>query len=187
MNTEKEVKVLLNVDEYERLSRLFEWSNDYIQVNHYYGNTDRESINENTYRVREKNGGIKLQVKIPIIYDGSLHIKQEYEREINYVPRVLKTKDLSELTGGFISEDKEYIGRLVTRRKECFQFEDVEICLDRNRYLGKTDYEIEVEYKGHYPTEIISILEKNGINTEVYVEGKYSRYMKTLFAKRKTK
>ena len=187
MNEEKEIKILLTKDEYQKLDGIFDWSKDYIQTNHYYGSEEDIISKTNTYRVREKNGKIKIQVKMPISYDGSLHIKKEYEKDINSVPGVLSKEELSEITGHDFNNDKEYIGKLETRRKECLKYDNVEICLDKNDYLGKTDYEIEVEFKGAYPTEIISVLETNGLNTTASVEGKNSRYMKALIAKRNTK
>ncbi|MBO6166692.1 MAG: CYTH domain-containing protein [Eubacterium sp.] len=178
MNKEKEIKVLLSKDEYNRLDVLFCWSKDYYQINHYYGNESLFDSDLNTYRVREKNGKIKIQVKIPEKKEGSLHIKKEYEKEINSVPEIIKKEELTEITGIPFDEDKEYIGKLTTHRKECLDYENVEICLDKNEYLNKTDYEIEIEFKGEYPEEITSILERNGIKTSETVDGKNTRYMK---------
>lgn len=185
MNKEKEIKVLLSSDEYNRMVDLFDWTKDYYQINHYYGNESVLDIEPNTYRVREKNGKIKIQVKIPELKEGSLHIKREYEKEIEAVPSVIRKEELSELTGKSFDEDKEYIGKLTTHRKECLDYSDVEICLDKNEYLNKTDYEIEIEFKGDYPEAIISILEKNGIKTDLVVEGKNTRYMKELLKQKK--
>ncbi|MBO4864021.1 MAG: CYTH domain-containing protein [Eubacterium sp.] len=182
MNEEKEIKILLNKEEYEKVNDLFEWSKDYIQITHYYGSDINIKSKNNTYRVREKNGKIKIQVKIPKSYDGSLHVKMEYEREISDIPEVLTKEELSNITGISILEDKMYIGKLVTRRKECIKYENVEICLDKNEYLNKTDYEIEIEFKGGYPWSIISILENNGIVTSSVVEGKNSRYLRELMS-----
>ena len=71
---------------------------------------------------------------------------------------------------------------MVTKRKECLKYENVEICLDKNEYLNKTDYEIEIEYKGEYPWPIISILESNEIVISSEVEGKNSRYLRELIS-----
>ena len=187
MNEEKEIKILLTKDEYQKLDGIFDWSKDYIQTNHYYGGEEDIISKTNTYRVRDKNGKIKIQIKMPVSYDGSLHIKKEYEKEINSVPEVLSKEELSEITGKDFKDDKEYIGKLETRRKECLKYDNVEICLDKNNYLGKIDYEIEIEFKGEYPKDVISILEKNGVRADASVLGKYSRYMRTLVAKRNTK
>lgn len=182
---EIEIKILLTMDEYELLDGIFCWNEDYYQVNHHYGAESIIASDLNTYRVREKNGKIKIQVKIPELKEGSLHIKKEFEKEIEAVPSVIRKEELSELTGKSFDEDKEYIGKLTTHRKECLDYSDVEICLDKNEYLNKTDYEIEIEFKGDYPEAIISILEKNGIKTDLVVEGKNTRYMKELLKQKK--
>ena len=184
MNKEKEIKVLLSLDEYNKLGELFNWSKDYYQVNHYYGKESMIDSDMNTYRVREKNGKIKIQVKIPEKKEGSLHVKKEYEKEIEAVPEKIRKEELTEITGIRFDEDKEYIGKLTTHRKECLDYENVEICLDKNDYLNRTDYEIEIEFRGEYPEEITSLLERNGIKTGNVVDGKNTRYMKELLRMR---
>lgn len=180
MNEEKEIKILISENEYNRLNNLFHWSKDYVQVNHYYGSDTDVVSKTNTYRVREKNSKLKLQVKIPELYDNSLHIKKEYEKDIDSIPTVLTKEILSKVTNTNIPEDKRYLGKLVTRRKECHEFDNVEVCLDKNEYLNKTDFELEIEFKKEYPQTVLTILNDCGIMTDASVEGKYSRYMRYL-------
>ena len=183
MNREKEIKVLISLDEYNRIDKMFDWSKVYSQINHYYGNRYDLSSEVNTYRVREKNGKIRIQIKIPERNEGALHIKREYEKEIDFVPDRITKEELTEITGLIFDEDKVYIGKLSTQRKEYNGFENIELCLDKNEYLDKVDYEIEIEFRGGYPEEIISLLKKNGIEIRDIVDGKNTRYVKELLKK----
>lgn len=180
MILEKEIKISLSLDEYNKVDKLFAWTKEYYQVNHYYGNEIDILSHSNTYRVREKNGIIKMQVKIPEKRQGSLRIKKEYEIEIKRVPQKIQKEELTNLTGLYFEEDKYYIGKLLTYRKECLAFKNVEICIDMNEYLNKIDYGLEVEYKNEYPDYIIEFLEENGIKLSEKVEGKSTRYMREL-------
>lgn len=187
MNIEKEIKIVLTEDEYHVVNTIFKWDNEYEQINHYYGSSDDIRMKTNTYRVREKEGKVKLQLKIPEKYEGSLHIKNEYEKEILVIPDVLRKEELEEMTGLLFLEDKSYIGKLVTWRKQCLQYKGIEICLDKNEYLNKIDYEIEIEYKDDYPRGVIDILESYGIKTDAFVEGKNKRYLKEMIRVRELK
>lgn len=179
MDIEKEIKILVTLEEYKKIERLFNWSNDYIQVNHYYGDTKDINFSTDTYRVREKKGKKVLQVKISVKNEGALHIKKEYEKELYSVPPKLKKSELMDLVGGEF-DDKDYIGKLITRRKECLDFCDIIICLDANTYLDTNDYEVEIEFKGKRPDYIIEMFNNNGITIDPQIEGKYTRFLKRL-------
>ena len=84
---EKEIKILLSKEQYEKIEKVFSWKKKFTQINFYYG--DLEKIDENgelTVRVRQNGDNYKLQIKKPVVYDEALHIKEEYERDIKDLP-----------------------------------------------------------------------------------------------------
>lgn len=173
---EKEIKVLIAKEEYDLLDKIFEWDDSYVQVNHYYTNTKSGDNNDITVRVREKKEKLYLQIKLPIKKENSLHIKKEIEEELDYLPEFISGKKLEELTK--ILKDNIYkIGELVTFRKIYHYNDEVLICLDKNQYLGVVDYEVEIEYTGEYPQEVIELFESNDIYTKNEIYGKYSRFL----------
>lgn len=62
---EKEIKILLSKEEYNRVAALFRWDKEFTQTNYYYGNNETVDSDNTTIRVREKEGKFFLQVKIP--------------------------------------------------------------------------------------------------------------------------
>jgi uncharacterized protein YjbK len=173
MNIEKEIKILLTEEEYNRIGRLFEWDTEIAQTNHYYrciGKSHYSSV-----RVRETGGRFYLQVKVPVSEDGALFIKKEYERELDSVPPALSAGELRELTGTELG-DAVLMGELFTLRKTA-HIENCEICLDRSEYLGITDFELELEYTGEYPQDLVDKMKKLGIDTERRPIGKYARFI----------
>ena len=82
MNEEKEIKILLTESEYNLLDRYFKWTMNITQTNHYFGSENDIRKKGDTYRIREKKGKYYLQVKVPQLYEGSLHVKKEYEKEV---------------------------------------------------------------------------------------------------------
>ena len=176
-NIEKEIKIALSNEQYKEVERLFVWSETVEQTNYYYiasGNTGMTSI-----RVREIDSRFYLQVKAPVSEEGALHIKKEFEKILDSVPEVISSEELSELTGGKLP-DARLAGSLHTCRRLCRDFVGVEICLDKSDYLGRTDYELELEYTGEYPSALIDKLEHNGVRADGVVAGKYARFLAAL-------
>lgn len=173
-NIEREIKIALTAEQYETAQKLFVWDKIIEQTNHYYipkGDTGLTSI-----RVRQIGGKYFLQLKVPVSENGALHVKKEFERQLDSLPEKLSAQELSELVGSdFPAAD--LAGSLHTRRKLCTAFESVEICLDKSDYLGVTDYELELEYTGDYPEKPLEILKSAGIVQGKAVTGKYARFM----------
>lgn len=173
---EKEIKAIISKDEYERIKHLFHWDKQINQVNYYYGNSIESTSMEITIRVRKIENNIYLQVKIPIEYNKALHIKKEFEEKIDFVPNYITKEQLYNLTGQ-VDYDVKLIGKLSTERYIHSQ-NNIEICLDKNNYFNKEDYEIEIEYKDEYPQNCIDILKKNNIDFNIHTDGKCIRFMK---------
>lgn len=174
---EKEIKIMLDQAEYDRLTEVFAPEKVVRQVNHYYF-SEKCSKKRITVRVREVEGKSLLQVKMPVSDDGALAVREEIERELDCVPDEIGREILSEICG---TDDKAVrIGSLATDRALSYRFDGVEICLDRNEYLGATDYELEAEYTGEYPSEVIEFLKSEGIDTSRPAKGKYTRFLDRL-------
>ena len=173
MNIEKEIKLLLEKDEYEKLSAYFDWDSQIPQTNHYYRCTGKAHYS--SVRVRQIGDRFFLQVKMPVSEDGTLFIKKEYEKELENVPPALSAAQLKELTGADLG-DAVLMGKLFTLRKTA-HIGSCEVCLDKSEYLGITDHELELEYTGEYPQEIVDKIRALGIDTERRPSGKYARFI----------
>lgn len=179
---EKELKVLLNKEQYDLLLRQFNWDEIRTQTNFYY--TDKENNSKNqgiTIRVRQSNDKIVLQIKIPIDHheQGALHFNREYETELNEVPEEIEGTFLSNLCSIPLPNVSK-VGYLITERYIYNWNDDIEISLDKNKYLNVEDYEIEIEYKENIDPAILDILAKNKIQIMDKVEGKCGRFFNQL-------
>ena len=174
---EKEVKILLTEEEYRLLESAFDFSSEVTQKNNYY-RSELCAKARISVRVREAGDKKLLQVKKPVGDKGSLAVREEIERELDSVPLLIPAELLKEVCG--VEDDAVLIGALTTRRLLCYDFENVELALDRSEYLGKTDYELEAEYTGEYPEELIERIKALGISTDRPAAGKYSRFCKRL-------
>lgn len=174
---EKEIKILLSKEQYEKIEKVFSWKKKFTQINFYYGDLDKIDENgELTVRVRQNGDGYKLQIKKPVVYDEALHIKEEYEREIKEFPEKILGEQLKEILG-MDFPDFYMLGKLETQRKVFYPNQDVEISLDMNTYFGKVDYEIEIEFGKEVPKELLLLLADNGIKLKEKTDGKFARFM----------
>ena len=173
---EKEVKIMLTEEEYERCGGLFEFGAALRQVNNYYY-SPKCAERGISVRVREVGGEVLLQVKIPVSTEGSLAVREELERKLHFVPERIGPETLDEVCG--VADEAVLQGSLETWRRIC-RLDGVEICLDRNEYLGVTDYEIELEYTGEYPQELIDKLAAAGIAADKPQRSKLGRFLSRL-------
>ena len=176
---EKEIKLMLSEEEYRRLKEGLDLDGEVSQVNHYYYSAEC-AVRRISVRVREVEGKALLQIKLPVSTEGSLAVREEIERELPCVPEVIDSQLLYELCS--VEDSARRIGSLATLRLLSHEIENVELCLDRNEYLGITDYELEAEYTGDYPEAAANLIASFGIGTDRPAEGKYSRFLKALRA-----
>lgn len=177
--TEKEYKVLINQDDYKELLGSFGFNKNYRQVNYYFDTKDNYcKLNNITIRIREKENKYYLQVKVPIKYDNALHIKKEYEKTYSFLKTQITSDELKTLTCLEIPT-VNCIGMLATQRKE-YIINDSILCLDKNEYNGVIDYELEIEFQRQVDKSVIPILNEMGLNFDKTVDGKFSRFCKTL-------
>lgn len=142
--TEREKKMLVSKDEYDYLIEQLGYELPGIkkpvirQINYYF-DTEDLAMNQNhiTCRIRLKNGR----------YKGI--IKRHFPDTDRSTETEIKIYDgIDENT--FTDMGLQLQGSLITER--CIIFKDLnhEIVLDKNEYLGYTDYEIEIEYSPEY-------------------------------------
>ena len=118
-------------------------------------------------RVRRKADKLTLERKYNKRYaPGGERICDESSKIIEFLP--------SKVTIG--DNVYFYLGNLVTIRKNYIVDENI-ISLDISYYLGKVDYELEVESeKEVFLPKLVSTL----IESKNYSHGKYTRYVKAL-------
>ncbi len=137
---EYEKKIPLAVEEY-----LYLWYKlmqapitvlQYTQINYYY-DTDDLAMNRLgiTCRIREKNGAYTATIKEHAC--GSAECSTEISQEArNECDDVL-----------FADKGLKLQGKLTTERLCIPSERGLEIVMDKNTYLGCTDYELEIEYR----------------------------------------
>lgn len=145
---EYEKKIFLTEDEYLNLLRLGCGKKlTTIQTNYYYDSDDyKMNMQGITCRIREKGGKYKATIKA--------------HKQSNKECSIEKTKDaLNEYDDRLFSGmHLKLQGSLTTERAILYSDNECEVVLDKNTYLGMTDYELEVEYLPgfeEYATELI--------------------------------
>lgn len=153
---EKEYKVLLSEQNYTKIKSYFVWQDEFEQINYYYDDEEHFLTKNNiTLRIRNKKGKLYLQSKTPKKYENALSIKEEKELCISKIYEIIPESLIFDLLGKNLKNVKK-IGYLKTLRSfNNTTFKNVELCLDKNVYLGKTDYELELEYIDDFLSEEI--------------------------------
>ena len=150
--TELEKKLLLTEDEYDYLMEQFGYENPLIQKSivtqiNYYFDTDDFSMNRQntTCRIRLKDGKYRATMKK---HSSSADQSTEIEMEIyNGLDR-----------NAFINMGLKLQGELITKRCVVLKDANCEAVLDKNKYLGHTDYELEIEYASGHENDAWEIL-----------------------------
>lgn len=150
MNTEieRELKVLLTKEQYDQIARTLPFEPARIQINTYYDTSDRKlKKQQQAVRVRQVNGTNILTIKKP----KDAITKEEYEYEIpkSDLTRADKSIQAWMMEHGVNLEGLEPFVTTITKRRILNTLE-AEISLDETIYGGKTDYEIEYEYRSDH-------------------------------------
>ena len=133
---EYEKKIMLTADEYLSIAMLvFKYAPSQTQTNYYFDNDDF-SMNEKgiTCRIRAKAGKYKATVKNHNVEHPDCSIEVDLVEKTEFEPQIFNVFDLHQQ------------GKLVTDRIVLYKDSFCEMVLDRNVYLGHTDFELEVEY-----------------------------------------
>lgn len=178
---ETELKCMLSKETYLELEKMFAWDWVKEQTNHYYADRSNELKKHGiTLRVRTKDGINKIQVKTHKNADSPLQICEESEYDTAAVPESFTADKVNKMTG--LNIPASLLGSLTTLRHSLMYCDGVEICLDKNDFLDKTDYEIEVEYTEEIPKELMDKLRAAGVEFKAAATGKCTRFMLRLAA-----
>ena len=164
MNIEKEYKVLVNQEQFNKMLCLYP-GEKIIQTNHYYDNDSNIMM-----RFRVINDDIYFTMKV---YDKQLY---EYEFKVNNID--INHKDIIKLIDQYQIKNIRYIGDMKTTRY-LTMFESGELCLDYNEYNDIIDYEIEYElfdYRDDQLDYFISLLNKVDIEYQENNISKFNRF-----------
>lgn len=170
MQLEYEKKQLLTENQFTYLLNLLKKTTNPIakfQINYYFDDDNFSLYKQGvTLRIRQKDSGLQLERKYGKQYFGSTRVCNE------------QSKKIDQFCNSINMENKTYTykGNLVTNRTN-FCIAGELISLDANYYLGKKDYEIEIEGTGEV---IVPELIKEAVSFEYKPDGKYSRFVKTL-------
>lgn len=183
---EKEMKILLTKEQYNDLRQVFNFENRILQINFYYmdkkGYTNERNI---TIRIRGILDKLALQIKIPYSLERSenflpsIHQKCEYSKMIDSIPHFISEAELYKLCGQHIG-NVYLTGFMVTERMVYMWNQDIRVCLDRNSYLGKCDYELEIEHEDCIDENLIKKINGLKISVGKSIKGKNSRYFEAL-------
>lgn len=133
---EFEKKIMLRAEEYLAIMKLAcKTVSVDTQTNYYFDNDDL-SMNKKgvTCRVRAKDGIFKATIKNHDFEHPECSIEVDLVEKSEFDPQVFNALGL------------RYQGDLITDRIVIYKDSTCEIVLDRNFYLGNTDFELEVEY-----------------------------------------
>ena len=149
---ELEKKLLLTGDEYDYLMEHLAYESPLIQRNistqiNYYFDTDDFSMNRQntTCRIRLKDGKYRATMKK---HSSGGDQSTETEMEIH---NGLESNEFTDM-------GLNLQGALMTKRCVVFKCANCEAVLDKNEYLGHTDYELEIEYTPEHEKDAQAIL-----------------------------
>lgn len=174
---ENEYKIIINVDKYQSIKDAVEWDFEIQQVNHYYDTRNLFLYNHDiTFRIRENEGSNILQIKHPNVSNDLYTSRIENEYVINEIPNHFSSSEFKKYIGEInINETVYLIGKLNTIRLIKQYDTNIQICLDKNSFLGTIDYELEIEFM-ELTNEVKSIIEKLSIKPKT-PESKYKRFI----------
>lgn len=157
---ELEKKILLTEKEYIALTTNLCRSVPVLRQTNYYFDTEDLSMNKNgiTCRIRAKDGKFKSTVKRH--YTGDKDCSNEIDGEVKDYFDLDTFKDM-----GLILQ-----GSLVTERIVLYKDKFCKAVIDRNTYLGFTDYELEIEYTEGHGDEAMHIIKDIAKTLSNYLE-----------------
>ena len=177
---ETELKCMISAEAFERVKAAYKWNGVKTQENHYYSDTSGVlAENRTVFRIRKSGGTYKIQVKAHKNSSSPMQISEETEFDISNAPEIVSAEDGRRYTGLDTGELVK-LGFNVTERYSFMPDENTELCLDKTSYFDITDYEVEVEYRGEYPSELIDGLKALGVIFENEAVGKYTRFITSL-------
>ena len=144
---ELEKKILLTRDQYTYLLNLFGDNKPIVKQVNYYFDTDDLSMNKQniTCRIRLKDGKYRGTVK-------------RHTSNSDYSTEVEVDVHNGVYDNTFTDMGLKLQGELITERCVILRNHVCEVVLDKNEYLGHTDYELEVEYLSEHEKGALAVL-----------------------------
>ena len=167
-NIEKELKVQLTREQYEKALRLYDPDEVIVQTNTYYEDPDNRIYRKYSGALRIRTIGDRNILTIKKTVPGSEDSKYEYECDIHTSdPKSLNAQEISFIKDHFpdLRFPLHPIARFTTTRN-LIEFENAELCIDQTDFDQKSDYELEYEYKKPHDgyTVLEDILNSLGIS-----------------------
>lgn len=163
---EKEYKIKIDKETYQRLLKDLDIKRHTVQINHYYSAPKDMGI-----RIREEDGTFEFTLKVK----KADHM-QEYN--IKLIKNDVDDPEVKRLLANMNIEGIHYLGDLKTTRSDVCYPKAV-MSIDKSEYLGMTDYEIEYELLDHEIDDIDDlkeVLKMNDIKMDQNTT-KYGRFM----------
>ena len=161
---ESEYKCLIDKNVYESVFKYLCIDQNpeiFTQINYYYDTDDfRLHKNDITFRIRQKNENLSIDIKQPIEREGILSVKNELKYPICFVPKSINIENFPFQCNIRVTKPVNLIGELVTERCSFSLDRNIRIDLDKNSYYGILDYELEIEYLEGYKEDALNILKK---------------------------
>lgn len=189
-NLEIEHKTLLSIAEYDQLKRLFSHITPVRQTNHYLDTPDLKLRRKKlALRIRSFDKSAEMTLKVPQAVGNIEHnialTSEEAQEMLTAKNITCSSVDLSEITEILAARELDIaeiteIGSLTTIRYE--QQLDIGLAaLDKNDYLGHTDYELELEVTDNDKGKLDfnEFLKKNHIEYR-FSKSKVVRFLDTL-------
>lgn len=169
---ERELKYLLPESEFRKL---YKWVNgtvpyqmieETVQVNYYYDTPELKFHKHGvTLRVRQKEGKLVGQIKR---HDsGASFTSAEDEFQVS------ELQDTLEVAGTTVT----FLGSLMTKRQSFISIDGWRFDFDENYYLGRCDYELEIEFEKDQLDTVREMVTKLGLKESGRRSGKFSRFL----------
>lgn len=195
-DTEKEIKILLDVNNYNNVIKKFpEIIKVVVQENHYFDTKLFTLKNHSmTLRIREENNIHHLTLKVKKSFENQAVNSLEFNKIIDKDLAVFLICNPQEITPFLEDEAQQellqvvhnndleltYLGSIHNERKYIQGPKDICFELDYTIFpKHNIEYELEIENVSN-PLEIINILKTKGIVGEIGGKGKYKRFIKYL-------
>ena len=187
INLEIESKSMLEKEEFDSLISAYKNEKKYKQINYYISSKEMlEKVEDFGLRIRNKNHKFELTLKITEQV-GKREINQEIARKSLQNLKYFHKFPSGEISD-FLSENNicdisklRIVGKLITIRKD-IEFNGSLISIDKSKYNGKIDYEIECESSSKEKSEndLKNFLEKHHILYKKSEHNKLARFLNTL-------
>ena len=187
INLEIESKVMITREDYKKLLKEFSHEKTYTQTNFYILPINKENYSkEFGIRIRKKNHNFELTIKQNLKI-AKKEINQKISRKSHkfFVKTGIfpdgEVKDFIIKNCSYNIEDLRILGKMITTRTD-INFEGSLISIDKSKYNGKIDYEIECEDKSinSAETKLKKFLSSRNIK---YEKSKYSKLARFLLTK----